>query len=161
MYTAHGYIRDYDPVADTATVELVGIGIIDTWIKGMRVHLSVTRGALAAGIPCTVEMPDPHRICEATIVNVYDQVTAYAQGASAQKVKTQRIQIALDAAGNGTINVTYPTPAFAAAPNLAVTCDGRVTPGLISAGVAGFSASVAVPSNPNGSVVCTYQAIGT
>jgi hypothetical protein len=127
----------------------------------MRVHLSVTRGALAAGIPCTVEMPDPHRICEATIVNVYDQVTAYAQGASVQKVKTARVTIPLDASGNGTISVTYPAPAFAAAPNLAVTCDGRVTPGIIANGSASFSASVAVPSNPNGSVVCTYQAVGT
>jgi len=160
VYTAHGYIRDYDSTTDTATVELVGIGIIDTWIKGMRVHLSVTRGALAAGIPCTVEMPDPHRICEATIVNVYDQVTSFAQGASVQKLWNRRIQIALDASGNGTLNVTYPG-AFTVAPNLAVSCDGRVTPGIIANGTAGFSASVAVPSNPNGSVICTYQAVGT
>jgi hypothetical protein len=160
MYTAHGYIRDYDPVADTATVELVGIGIIDTWIKGMRVHLSVTRGALAAGIPCTVEMPDPHRICEATIVNVYDQITAYAQGTAAQKLANARFQIALDASGNGSLAVTY-SSAFTTAPNLAVSCDGRITPGIITPTATGFTASVAVPSNPHGSVVCTYQAVGS
>ncbi len=67
MYTAQGFIRNYDPPSDTVTVELAGLGIIDTWLDGIKIDVGVNRAACVNGAIAILALPDPHRICEATV----------------------------------------------------------------------------------------------
>lgn len=67
MYTAQGFIRNYDPPSDSVTVELAGLGIIDTWLDGIKIDVGVNRAACVNGAIAILSLPDPHRICEATV----------------------------------------------------------------------------------------------
>jgi len=77
LYTAQGFIRDYNPTSDTATVELAGLGIIDAWLDGLKIDIGVNRAALVNGAVAILSLPDPHRICEATVSQAYKAGRAY------------------------------------------------------------------------------------
>lgn len=69
-YQVHATIRDYDPTTNTVTVELTGAGAIEQWISGIKFQTGVNKAHLSSGTPCTLAMPDAHRICEAVVVDV-------------------------------------------------------------------------------------------
>jgi len=102
MYTAQGFIRDYNPSNDTATVELAGLGIIDAWLDGLKIDIGVNRAALVNGAVAILSLPDPHRICEATVSAVPMSV-----GAIAQAYKAGRAYVSTNAQGSGSLAVAF------------------------------------------------------
>jgi len=102
LYTAQGFIRDYNPSNDTATVELAGLGIIDAWLDGLKIDIGVNRAALVNGAVAILSLPDPHRICEATVSAVPMSV-----GAIAQAYKAGRAYVSTNASGAGSLPVTF------------------------------------------------------
>jgi len=135
MYTAQGFIRSYDPPSDTATVELAGLGIIDTWIAGIKIDVGINRAACVNGAIAILSLPDPHRICEATISAVPFNPASIAPtpppadtggtGSGAgpyQTYQNGRESIRADVNGAGSLSRSY-TLAFASQPHLSIAFD--------------------------------------
>jgi hypothetical protein len=159
-YQATGYVRDYDAPSDTCTVELIGIGIIDTWLDGCRINAGVNRGYLTHGAEVLLAIPDAHRLCEASIVSINGSGAVLANSGGAQKFQTGRVRIPTDGTGAGTITVIFPS-AFTVIPQLYAGADELLplhvgTPTLTQFTLS-FSAGTA-PANSN--IYCTWFALG-
>ena len=160
MYQCHGFIRDYDPASNTATVELVGVGIIDTWITGMQIHAALSPGQLAGGVPVVVEMPDPHRICEATITSIWQPVAASTgAGGAAVFNTTGRAVIATDGTGAGSVTVSF-GHTYTSDPTVTASVDGRITPTITGVTTTGATIKI-TGALANASYKCTWTASGT
>lgn len=149
MYQAHGFIRDYDPSSDTATVELTGIGAIDTWITGLKVHIGVKRAALAYGIPCVVEMPDQHRLCEAHVVSLGDPATG-----SALTTVNGRTLVGYGANTTIPFGHTFTNPPS----DVQASADGKVSCTISSITTTQFNVTIGAGS---GNTYVTWSATGT
>lgn len=127
MYGAQAVIRDFNPTSDTCSVELVGIGVIDTWLDGISIEVGINRHFLAAGVSCTVIMPDPNRLCEATITAL-DLSPAVATTqynpppAGSLRIQSIRVPVTTNGAGAGSVAVTWPTP-FSVSPTVSAYAD--------------------------------------
>jgi len=137
MYTAQGFIRNYDPPSDTVTVELAGLGIIDTWLDGIKIDVGVNRAACVNGAIAILALPDPHRICEATVSAVPFNPASLAAvvaggtvppgGTGSGSTTTQTYQsgrnlITSASDGTGSVTTTFAKP-FPATPTLSVLFD--------------------------------------
>lgn len=162
MYHALATVRDYNAAADTCSVELYDLGVIDVWLDGVKVNQTVPRSLLAYGSQVTVAMPDAHRICEAVVIgpgSVANQ--AQAAGAVVQKTQTGRVGIALDGTGHGSITVTYPS-AFSGIPgDLRVLADKQVVLTLSNIGTSSFTVALGSPGVPNSTVYVSWTATGS
>lgn len=159
-YQATGYVRDYNATSDTATVELIGIGIIDTWLDGCSINAGVNRGYLTHGAEVLLSIPDAHRLCEATIVSINGSGATIANSGGLQKVQTGRARITTDGAGAGSITVVFPT-AYTVAPQLYAGADELLplhvgTPSLTQFTL--FLSAGTAPANTN--IYCTWYALG-
>ena len=63
-------VRDYNASNDTCSVELQGVGVIETWIDGMAIDPSISRAKLASGVAGVVTMSDVHRLCGAVLTSI-------------------------------------------------------------------------------------------
>ena len=162
-YQATGYVRDYSAAGDTCTVELIGIGIIDTWLDGVKVNAGVNRGYLVHGAEVTLSIPDAHRLCEASIISIAGSTSsaAAAAGGGPQATQTGRVKIPTDSTGAGSVTVVF-SPAYSAVPQVYAGADELLplhvgTP-TTTQFILSFSAGTA-PVNSN--VYCTWFAFGT
>lgn len=127
MYAAAAIIRNYDPATDTCSVQLSGIGVIDAWLDGISIEVGIDRHFLAAGVPCTLVMPDANRLCEATVtaldLSPTAAVTQYSPP-SAGNLRTQSVRapVATDGAGSGSTSPTWPVP-FSVTPTVSAYAD--------------------------------------
>jgi hypothetical protein len=130
MFHEEATIRDYNATTDTATVELVGAGIIDTWFDGVVIDASLNRSHLAHGTRITIATPDPHGIGQATVIGISTSPKQYTKNDTGHVRRYQfgRTYIATDNTGAGSVTVTFPI-AFLNATNLQVhaACDDGVT----------------------------------
>jgi hypothetical protein len=127
MYSASATIRDYDPTTDTCSVELIGIGVIDTWLEGVAIAVGINRHFIAAGVVCTVMMPDAHRLCETTVTALaLDPSLATTQynpaPAGSLQLQSVRVPVPTDGTGHGVASITWPIP-FTAAPTVSAYAD--------------------------------------
>ncbi len=133
MYSAQGFIRNYDPPSDTVTVELAGLGIIDTWLDGIKIDVGVNRAACVNGAIAILSLPDPHRICEATVSAVPFNPASLAAVVSGGSVPpggsattttydSGRNLITSAADGTGTVTTNFTKP-FPTIPVLSVLFD--------------------------------------
>jgi hypothetical protein len=141
-------IRDFNSAADTATIEPVGAGVIDTWLDGVAIDSSINRSFLAHGNTVTVTVPDPMALCQAVITGVaappgQPTFSAGAPGSGAvQRLQTGRGTIATDGAGAGSLAVTYPI-AFTGNPRVYALADNQYALTLSALGTTGFTATIA------------------
>jgi hypothetical protein len=159
-YQATGYIRDYDAPSDTATVELIGLGIIDTWLDGCRINAGVNRGYLTHGAEALLSIPDAHRLCEATIVSINGSGAVLANSGGVQKTQTGRVRIGTDGAGAGSITVTFPV-AFTVIPQLYAGADDLLPLHIFTPTLTNFALSFSAgTAPPNSNIYCTWFAFG-
>ena len=156
MYTAQGYIRDYDRVTDTATVELTGLGVIDAWLDGLKIDAPVSRAFMTHNTPCTVSFPDEHRLCEGIVISVQGNPTTPA---NTQKVQTGTGYIQTNGAGTGNTTVFFPS-AYTAAPQVVAWSDENYSLSIVT--VTTTTVTLALGgARAFGYVHFTWQAIGT
>lgn len=158
-YQTTGVVRDYSAATDTATVELNTLGIVDTWLDGVKIDAPVSRAYMTNGQLVTVALPDAHRLCEAHIVAVPGAPLGAVTGSgSSQKTETGCIQSFTNNSGAATLSITFPV-AFTAAPTVQAGADaGTVAVSAIT--TTGFSAGVSgAPANAY--VWTTWTATGT
>lgn len=161
-YQATGYIRDYNSSTDTATVELIGLGIIDVWLDGCKVNAGVNRAYLVHGAEATLSFPDAHRLCEGSIVSVAAQLTAAAAafGSGLQNFQTGRVGIPTSAGGGGSVTVTFPS-AYTSAPQLYAGSDEFIALQVGIPTATQFTLTIAPGAGPaNSTVYCTWYAFG-
>lgn len=155
-------VRGYSSSADTVTVELQGLGIIDSWIDGVKVAQTVNRGLLFYGAPGVLSMPDLHRICEASLIQVLPPSagtgSVVQQNANPVKTQTGYSLITTGAGGSGSTTVTF-SPAFATTPTVSALADLLYT--VTVSGVSTTGATLAVSGGPiNGYVFVAWSATG-
>jgi hypothetical protein len=121
MFHAAATIRDYNPTNDTATVELSGWGVIDTWFDGVAIDASLNRSFITHGVTVTVATTDPHAICQGTVIGINTSPALVTQRKSTalRRIQTGRSSIQADGAGAGSATVTFPV-AFLNATDLSV-----------------------------------------
>jgi len=155
-----GKVRDYTPATDTASVELVHHGIIESWLDGIPIHPAVDRSFLVHGADINLQVPDPNRLTEAIIVGSGAGVTAVSRSSSAGVVTTQtgRTVIATGAGGAGSASITF-SPAFVAVPTLTASADNQLP--VTIGGLTVSGATISITGGPaNGNVYVSWQAQG-
>jgi len=123
-------IRDYAQGTDTCSVELTGLGVVEAWMDGVALASSVDRSLVVFGAQAIVNLPDLHRLCNATVIEVYGQAAQAVVGVPAATTgavttQTGRQYIFTDASGNASGTVTFPV-AFVSAPQVSITGDSVV-----------------------------------
>jgi hypothetical protein len=117
MYAATAFIRDYNQATDTCSVELVGMGVLDTWLDGVKISSTINRAALAGNVEATVTFPDSSRLCEGTVsalIAGQQPPTSQASGTNT-KLQSVRVGITTGGGGGGSAAVVWPI-AFSAPP---------------------------------------------
>jgi hypothetical protein len=147
-------------------VELTGVGVIDTWIDGIKINQNMPRSQLVFGTVVTVSMPDAHRICEAIVdgpASVPGEAIQAPPGglstSNAQKVEVGRGSMTIDGSGNGSANVVFPAP-YSSAPTVRAFADTLVTPSISNVSTTGFTVSIAGSPWLNGTHYFSWQAQG-
>jgi hypothetical protein len=136
-YVLNGILQDYDPVSDTASVICTGIGIIDTWLTGVKIDVPINRALMALGTQVTMFVPDPNKLCEAHIVALPNQPVPATTAAGAKQVtQTGRLSVF----NSSTASVTFITP-FSAAPQVSIQGDAFTSVTITSVSPTGFTAS--------------------
>lgn len=155
-------IRDYSPSADTCSVEIQGIGIVEAWLDGVAIAPTVSRGYLVYGAQGVLSLPDAHRLCEASLIQVIPpSALKTVQGTGAvQKTLSGRDQITTNSSGNGSVTITFSSP-FSAAPTIAVLGDNLAAINVSAITTNGFTATLASPGTPNSYVLVSWSAGGT
>lgn len=156
MLTVPATIRDYDPNTDTVSVEMTGAGILDSWITGVAIDLTVNRAYLAAGAPATLELPDAHRLCEARVVAITPPTVFKAT----TKTETGRASFQTDGSGNGSATVTFPS-AFASSVAVSAALDNLAPCTISAVSLTQFTLANASPLPINTLVYFTWSATGT
>lgn len=155
-------VRGYSSAADTVTVELQGLGIIDSWIDGVKVAQTVNRGLLFYGAPGVLSMPDLHRICEASLIQVLPPTAGTGspvqQNSNPVKTQTGYSLVSTNGAGTGTTTLAF-APAFATTPTVSALADNLYTVAI--SGVSTTAATLTVTGGPvNGYVFVAWSATG-
>ncbi|HLJ67736.1 MAG TPA: hypothetical protein VKX16_10300 [Chloroflexota bacterium] len=121
MFMIPATIRDYNGATDTASLELIGIGILDSWLDNVKIDASLNRALITHGALVTVSTPDPHRVCEATVTAVAASpaVTTNYSG-STQILLTGRGYVLTNNVGVGSSTFNF-GHTFASTTNLLVT----------------------------------------
>jgi hypothetical protein len=159
-YQATGYVRDYNASSDTATVELIGIGIIDTWLDGCSINAGVNRGYLTHGAEVLLSIPDAHRLCEATIVSINGSGAVIANSGGLQKVQVGRTRITTDGTGAGVVTVVFPV-AYTVIPQLYAGADELLALHVGTPTLTQFTLSLSAGTAPaNTNIYCTWYALG-
>jgi hypothetical protein len=155
-------VRAYDKTADTASVELAGLGVVDTWVDGIKVGPGLARAGLVYGAQGVLAMPDAHRICDATLISLVppQPIKTVQSSGKTQTTLTGRDTIQTDGSGNGSVSVTFSTP-FTAAPSISVLADNMAPMNVSAITTTGFTATLAGPGSANSYVQFSWSATGT
>ncbi|HZU11413.1 MAG TPA: hypothetical protein VFB58_01120 [Chloroflexota bacterium] len=154
-------IRDYNAADDTCTVEIQGVGIIDLWVDGVAVAPTVSRGYLVYGASGVLSLPDQHRLCEASLIQVVPPTNLQTlQGGSVQRTLTGRTLITTDGTGNGSATVTF-SSAFTTAPTVSLLGDNLAGLTVSTVSTTGFTAALTKPGLVHAYVWFSWSATGT
>ncbi|GAC1637565.1 MAG: hypothetical protein NVS4B2_26420 [Chloroflexota bacterium] len=159
-YQTQGTIMGYDPASDSCVVELTGLGMLDTWLTGLKPEAQVNRAFLKTGVPCTISMPDAHRLCEARVIAVTDTpaVLTIVTPTASQSTQTGVVRIACSLTGSGSTTVTF-SPAFSAPPTVTVNRPQTGVAAVSSLTATGFTVTVSGGS-PFEFVQIPWHAVG-
>jgi hypothetical protein len=155
-----GKIRDYNATTDTASVELVHHGDIESWLDGLHIHPGVNRAFVVHSADIDLAAPDPFRLAEAVITASGSAVNAAGSAGSSGQITTQtgRGFIATGNTGTGSANVSF-SPAFVAVPTLTVALDNLYT--LTIGGLTTSGATITASGGPpNSYVYFSWEAQG-
>lgn len=164
MLQTQCFIRDYNASADTCSIEVAGLGTIEAWVDGVAIAANVDRSLLVFGAQALVNLPDLHRLCGATVVQVYGATAQSIAGippssTAAVKKQTGRAQVFTDGAGNATGTITFPQ-AFTNTPQVSLAGDSAISwtiSGLLNTQ---FTFTLAAARSPNSYVFFTWSATG-
>lgn len=162
IYQIFGKIRDYNPITDTASVEMEGLGVIEAWFDGLKIHTALNRGLMIHNAPVTLAATDAHRLGEAVITAVGDSpgTATTTQNGITLTTKVGRGYVSTDAHGVGSSAVLF-APAYPAAlVDLTAAADNHSQTSLSAISRSGFTISVNDPTTPNGYVYFSYHATG-
>lgn len=155
MLTLAGTIRDYDSSTDSASVELTGAGVLDTWLDGVSIAPTINRAFIAAGAPLSLALPDAHRLCEARIISVTPPTVLNANARTQQGRGT----FSTNNLGYESTTVTFATP-YTSAPSVSAALD-NLQPCTISAvSTTGFTISNPNPLSVNALIYFSWSAVG-
>lgn len=159
--TAIGTIMAYDSGSDTCTVELTGAGVLDLWITGVKLSSAINRAYAVQGAVCTLDVPDPLHLAQATITAISIQVSMTVANTSGAIV-TQTGSDILFTDVNGTMGlqpISFPRQ-FSVAPT--VYAGGRYTWSISAITTTGFNVTLAGPGpfTPNTGFLLTWSAPG-
>lgn len=161
MITVACVVRDFNPAGDTCTVEVQGVGIIDLWLDGVAVAPTVSRGYLVDGASGVLAMPDAHRLCEASLIQVIPPTNLQTlESGSVQRTLTGRTLIATDASGNGSAPVTF-SSSFTAVPTVSLLGDNLAGLSVSSVSTTGFTAALSRPGQAHAYLWFSWSAAGT
>jgi hypothetical protein len=155
-----GKIRDYNASTDTASVELVHHGDIESWLDGLHIHPGVNRAFVVHGSDIDLAAPDLFRLAEAVITASGSQINSVAAAGSSGAISTKsgRGFIATGNTGAGSANISF-SPAFVTAPNLTVAFDNIYTATI--GGLTASGATISVSGGPaNAYVYFSWEATG-
>lgn len=110
MHSLTCSIRDFNAAADTCTVEVQGIGIVDAWIDGVAIAPTVDRSFIVAGAPGVITVPDINRPCDATLIQVTPPGDPVSYDPDQIVTYTGSLLVDTDITGAGCQDVTFPTP---------------------------------------------------
>lgn len=143
MYMIYGKIRDYDYTADTASVEMEGLGGIDFWLDNVKIDASLNRALLTHNFPVILGVPDEWRLPEAMIMS-YGAAASAAYAINANGVYTTtygRGLISTNGSGIGTVNVGY-GHTYSLTPKVSIAGDNGITVLANTVTTTGFTATV-------------------
>lgn len=159
--TTLGTIMAYDSASDTCIVEFTGAGVLDLWIRGVKLSSSINRAYAVQGAVCTIDVPDPLHLGQATITAISVQVSTTVANTSGTVI-TQTGSGILSTDVNGTMGlqpISFPRP-FSAAPT--VYAGGPYSWSISSITTTRFNVTLAGsgPFTPNTGYLITWSAEG-
>jgi len=165
MESIRGILRAVSQPADgeaSATVQLVGVGSLDTFVDGVGVSHALPAGQLAPGADVVVHLADRHHPGDAQIVAILGVASSGGSGTSLARCGT--VPVGTDQNGTGAVGVTFDAP-FSAAPNVSVGAVRSVLqPGSIQATAVtcdGFTITISNAGMRNGTVMASWSAEGS
>jgi hypothetical protein len=129
----------------TATVQVLGIGNLDTFHDGYSVSHAIARYLLTPGADVVVDIPDPHHPGDGQVVSVTAVTTTADHGAAKEQFGS--VSVSTDGSGNGTAVVTFPN----------VFSSFSSTPSVTASALASSPAGGTVAATPISSIQFTAQ----
>lgn len=159
-YQVQGTIEVYDPATDSCVCEMTGLGMLETWLTGLKPEAQVNRAFLRPGATCTLSFPDANRLCEGKIVAVTDASTGLVSTtvSAAQITQVGLIKVVADISGNGSTAVTF-SPAFSSAPTVTTRTPTRGAATISAITTSGFTVTI-TGAGPLGLVLIPWSAVG-
>jgi hypothetical protein len=145
MYAATATIRDYNHTTDTCSIELTGIGVIDTWLDGVHIATPLDRSLVVSGALATITFPDASRLCEGVVTSIAGaiQPATTTSGGTITRTQSVRAAIATDGVGHGSVAVLWPAPFSVSPTSINASLDYNIGSIAISAITpAGFTATL-------------------
>ena len=165
MESIRGILRAVSQPADgeaSATVQLVGVGSLDTFVDGVGVSHGLPAGQLVPGADVVVHLADRHHPGDAQIVAIVGVTSSGSGGANATQSGT--VPVMTDQNGTGAVGVVFGT-GFSDAPSVSVAAVRSVLrPGTIQATAitrVGFTIAVSNAGLRNGTVMVSWSAEGS
>ena len=146
----------------TATVQLVGVGSLDTFVDGIGISHALPAGQLVPGADVVVHLSDRHHPGDAQVVAIAGVATS--GGSGDVSVQSGNVPVGTDQNGNGAVGVMFAVP-FRAAPSVTVGAVRSVLgPGSIQATAvtdAGFTIAITGAAMRSGTVMASWSAEGS
>lgn len=148
-----------------ATIQLTGLGNLDTFYDGFPVSHGVPTGLLAPGTDVIVEISDRHRPGDGQIVAIAS-VTGQSHDSSGGVLVEQSGTVAVptDGAGSGAQPVSFPS-AYSTIPNVTVGASsddlGAGTIKATAITTAGFTIQIHAAGTVSSAIAASWSSSGT
>jgi hypothetical protein len=165
MESIRGILRAINQPANaeaTATVQLVGLASLDTFVDGIGISHALPPGKLVPGADVVVHLADRHHPGEAQIVAIAGVTSS--GGCGPDTTQSGTAPVGTDGVGTGALATTFETP-FSAVPAVSVGAVRSVLqPGTIRATAVtntGFAISITNAGTHSGTVMASWSAEGS
>lgn len=141
MHSVTCVVRDFNAVADTCTVEIQGIGIVDAWLDGTAIAPTVDRSYIVSGALGVVTLADINRPCDATLIQITPPGNPVSYNPDPIVTYTGSLYIPTDSTGAGCATITFPQP-YSAVPTINASAGHPASVTISTVTTTGFTACV-------------------